>query len=361
MQSGKLFISIIFFISVFQLRCPMGIPNEFVDDILNASYLAPLATGQTQCWDTAGAVETCSGTGQDGEYQKGRAADFTGPTQYQATGEYTTTDNGTGLVWTTCVEGQSGVDCTGGADTTYIWTAASTQCNALNALNAGAGYGGRTNWQMPTIQELGTIVDYSEYSPAVNIAYFPNIVAVSWDWSSTTDPTDTLNAMVVFPSTGWTSSEVKGNSRNLRCVSGSYDSSNDYLDMSDGTVFDKSTNLLWQKCSAGLSGSNCTSGTIKVVTWTAGLSYCNSLSLNGYTWKLPNINELKSIVDYTNANPAIDQSAFPNTASGLYMTSTTLNVTNFTQEWYIDMTNGLVNYDAKSNIKRVRCVTDGFY
>jgi hypothetical protein len=58
-------------------------------------------------------------------------------------------------------------------------------------------------------------------------------------------------------------------------------------------------------------------------TWQQALSYCETLTLGGYSdWRLPNRNELQSIVDYSRFNPAIDPIfnvvSFPN-----YWSSTT--------------------------------------
>ena len=42
----------------------------------------------------------------------------------------------------------------------------------------------------------------------------------------------------------------------------------------------------------------------------AGVSYCNSLGLAGKTWRLPNVNELFSILDVSVAQPPINTTFF---------------------------------------------------
>jgi hypothetical protein len=51
------------------------------------------ATGQTTCYDSAGTVIACAGTGQDGDIQAGATL------RYQDNGDGTVTDKNTGLVW----------------------------------------------------------------------------------------------------------------------------------------------------------------------------------------------------------------------------------------------------------------------
>src|SRR6266498_1598106 len=79
-----------------------------------------------------------------------------------------------------------------------------------------------------------------------------------------------------------------------------------------GTVADNTTNLMWQQCSAGLSGATCATGTIGTYTWDNAITYCEGLTLGGFTdWRLPNIKELKSLADTTKATaPAIDINYF---------------------------------------------------
>ena len=86
----------------------------------------------------------------------------------------------------------------------------------------------------------------------------------------------------------------------------------------DGTVTDKATGLMWKQCSEGLSGADCTTGTLEKVEWPDALRLAETLNNNsgfaGYTdWRLPNVNELNSIVELQCAKPAINATVFPET------------------------------------------------
>jgi hypothetical protein len=64
----------------------------------------------------------------------------------------------------------------------------------------------------------------------------------------------------------------------------------------DGTVTDNCTGLEWQKATAP-----------NHYDWWQAIEYCEGLDLGGHTdWRLPNVRELQSIVDYGRLDPAID-------------------------------------------------------
>jgi len=92
--------------------------------------------------------------------------------------------------------------------------------------------------------------------------------------------------------------------------------------------------------------------------WQEAIEYCESLELGGYDdWRLPNINELKTIIDRSRYNPAII-SAFEHTSSGNYWSSTTYeDYHDFA--WNVYFYSGRVYNGSKGNDIYVRCVRDG--
>lgn len=89
----------------------------------------------------------------------------------------------TGLIWKRCAEGQTwdGTTCTGTA-TTYTWQDAFARVDAVNAGTAGENLG-QTDWRIPNINELKSIVEQGCYNPAINPTPFPNTPA-SYFWSA---------------------------------------------------------------------------------------------------------------------------------------------------------------------------------
>lgn len=123
---------------------------------------------------------------------------------------------------------------------------------------------------------------------------------------------DAAGALISCAGTGQDGESLKGVARS-------------YTDNANSTITDNSTNLIWKKCSEGLSGTGCTTGTISTLTWTNALVQCEADTTAGFTdWRLPNIYELYSIVDFgATSNPFINTTYFPATGTANYTWSST--------------------------------------
>jgi len=104
-------------------------------------------------------------------------------------GDETVTDELTGLMWKQCSEGQSGAGCAtdgaGGMD----WQAALNTAVAANAEGGGVGFAGYTDWRLPNLKELTSIVERGCDSPSINENYFPVTASGKyWSSSSHADP-----------------------------------------------------------------------------------------------------------------------------------------------------------------------------
>lgn len=86
------------------------------------------------------------------------------------------------------------------------------------------------------------------------------------------------------------------------------------VDSANGTVFDTRTGLMWDRCALGQSGVSCASGTASTFTWKEALNAAPALgTYKGYSdWRLPNVKELRSLVEECRVSPSINELAFPN-------------------------------------------------
>jgi hypothetical protein len=129
------------------------------------------------------------------------------------------------------------------------------------------------------------------------------------------------------------------------------------IDNGNGSVTISNTGLIWQKCSNGQNITTC-SGTATTLTWLNAISYCEGLTLSSRSdWRLPNINELRSIVSYIKLNsPTIDITFFPSTQSLGYWSSSTY-AKSTSRAWNMNFYDGVVDYSLKTGKNYVRCVT----
>lgn len=119
-----------------------------------------------------------------------------------------------------------------------------------------------------------------------------------------------------------------------------------YRDATKGVVVDTRTGLVWQDDATAASTT---------ATWANAITTCENLVLGGYTdWRLPNINELKSIRDMSRSGPAIE-ATFVNTATYYYWSSTSY-AADSTVAWNVYFYYGSVNAGLKANSFYVRCV-----
>jgi hypothetical protein len=252
-------------------------------------------------------------------------------------------DNVTGLVWEVKSD-QEGMHYN---ETDYRWQ--TIQSEFIDRLNK-AQFGGYTDWRLPTLHELYTLVQYNALDPdlKINRNYFPNTKPESY-WSSTTYSYHPVQAWNVYFGNGNANYKPQTFGCYVRAVRGAQNVSN-LIDNNDGTVTDANTGLMWQQVDVNAVGMD----------WEAALNYCEALELAGFSdWRLPNVKELLSISDFQEYEPAIDQTLFPNTKNReTYWSSTTYtNTTSCAMGIFISW--GGTRSPEKSDINYVRAVRGG--
>jgi hypothetical protein len=273
-------------------------------------------TNQTTFYSNDGIIDEPA----EGDAFYGQDASYTGNApSYTDNGDGTITDNVTGLIW----QQDPGEK--------LDWE---TAVNGLDAFNEEA-LGGYTDWRIPTMKELYSLVDFSGYTrtssdtsnPYIDTDYFvfaygdeagePRFID-SQILTSTIYDSDTLGGNTTVFGYNFADGRIKGYeiSKEFYCyhVRGNTNYGvNLFVDNGDETITDEATSLMWTQNDSGYYEAGTESdGTLNWEEALAWVQEMNEAEFLGYSdWRLPNIKELQSIVDYTKSpittdSPAID-------------------------------------------------------
>jgi len=232
-------------------------------------------------------------------------------------------------------QGYAGINADGTDTNDYIRT-----------LNIQA-YGGFSDWRLPTIYELATLLNMNQVN-GIQSQFFPNTMQGGY-WTSTTYAGNAEKAWHIAFVTGKNSYDDKSKTLYIRAVRGVTDGGQySRFVINNETVTDTLTGLIWQKDSAQ-----------NVLTWEEAITQFKDLVLDNHTgWRMPTREELRSIVDFSKITPSIFTNEFPRTAPGNYWTSTA-HAFQKNHIWCIHFYNGNDNYQSKNNTYFSRAVKGG--
>lgn len=121
---------------------------------------------------------------------------------------------------------------------------------------------------------------------------------------------------------------------------------------------------MWKRCLEGITGPDCATGTAINPTWQAALQYADTHSFAGYSdWRLPNVKELGSIIEWSCAVPALNLKAFPLANADAYIWSGSPVADNSSQAWAFEASLGSVfrtTRETTYNVWLVRTSNRGF-
>lgn len=308
-----------------------------------------LKTGQTRCWSSTGALLNCAGSGQDAEYQAGLP--YPSP-RFADNGNGTVTDRYTGLIWLQDANRFGVVN----------WEQGLNLCNNLAGGSDGLTDGSvQGDWRLPNVNEMESIL-HLDNSSGVAIESpnpFRNLQPANY-WTSTSTasfpalgwyvalavgcPVFDLkfNVMRIWPVRGESSTVPRtGQKKCYNSFGQPIDGAGTgqdgahqagvawpnprFTDNQNGTVTDHLTRLIWLKNGNPFGTRN----------WQQALDDCQALAngQHGLTdgskpgdWRLPNINELRSLEDYNEFQPALPAGwdLFTNVRQSLCWSSTTV-------------------------------------
>ena len=286
-------------------------------------------TGQTICYDTAGGVIACAGTGQDGDIQAGVAW----PSPRFTVSGACVIDNLTGLMWPQ----------NGNLFGLRTWDQALSDANGLTL----CGY---SDWRLPNVNELESLVYAGQDNTAawLNTQGFSN-VRVGYYWSATSYAGFPRWTWIVTLWDGYVSTGGKAyNSYYVWPVrAGSPPSAVELPQTGQTTCYgtlggviacagtgqdgDIRTGVAWPSPRFTVSGDCVTDNLTGLMwvqrpdsttrTWQQALDYANGLTLCGYSdWRLPNRKELRSLIHYGQDNTAawLNTQGFSNVQASPY-------------------------------------------
>ena len=284
--------------------------TELEPEPLPIMQYAIVDTGQIECYNNSMAItppalgETFYG--QDAQYN-GNQPDYT------LSGDgLTVTDNVTGLTWTQSPDWNG--DGTINSDDKFTFDETQAYPEILNA----AQFGGYSDWRVPTIKELYSLMNFrgtdpmvmgddtSGLIPYVDTDYFAfgygdtsageRIIDAQWA-SSTLYVSTTMGGNETMFGLNLADGRIKGYPTNklfyVYFVRGNLDYGlNNLVDNGDGTISDEATGLMWSQddSDAGMNWED-------ALAWVQTKNAENYLGYND--WRLPNAKEIQSIVDYT--------------------------------------------------------------
>ena len=322
-MKNKLFIAFILFIVLIQSS-----------QILKATPLPD--TGVTQCQNQS-QISDCP---QSGEPYYGQDANYTiNPHQfvkYDAFGSILSEsadqwsiiyDKATGLMWEVKTDDGGLSD----RDRIVTWYSSDPKYNNtsgqgyffngentesyVKALNNNQ-FGGFSDWRVPTVLEMKTIMDYTNQDSHILLHFFPNTQAKEY-WTIQSLGSDISKAWCVNFGSGTESFYIKNNInkhyvRAVRSIQIKAYEQHLFINP-DKTVTDIHTGLMWQREKSATQKS-----------WAESLYDCENHFEAGFSdWRLPSIIELQSIVENeVPYSPTINTVVFPDTPNERFWSST---------------------------------------
>jgi len=299
-------------------------------------------TGQVTCHDTAGYAIPCPGSGQDGEFRKG----ISWPVPRFDPEDDIVLDCLTGLVWT--------MDANL-AEFPVTWQEALDHIKEMNRRKAF----GFTDWRLPNRRELRSLMSHQTRKPALPQGHpFRNVFS-GWYWTSTSAAINPAYAWYIHMEGArmfygaktqffllW---PVRGDGNGVLAATGQkrcYDAGGNVFpcagsgqdgafqfgqpwpkpryEISGDAVIDRLTGLVWHR-RADVSG--------QPVTWSDALAAVARLNRDAggsLQWRLPNINELETLVDCSMHSPALPEGhPFTHIREGYWSSTTSM----FEPDW----------------------------
>jgi len=256
----------------------------------------------------------------DAFYGQDACYDGNQPAYLVNTNGLTVYDYNTGLTWTRSHDWNGDGDLD--SDDKMLQSAAVAYAATLNA----ASYGGHSDWRLPSIKELYSLMDFRGTDPNVSATDSSGLTPfiddtvfeigygdvdagerlIDSQFATTTIYVDfVMNNQEAMFGLNLVDGRIKGYPTQGKtyyayyCRGNTNYGVNSFANNGDGTINDDATGLMWAQADS-----------IVGMDWSNALAYAEASTLAGHTdWRLPNTKELQSIVDYTRSPETHDTAA----------------------------------------------------
>lgn len=131
---------------------------------------------------------------------------------------------------------------------------------------------------------------------------------------------------------------------------------------SNGTVTDHGTGLIWFKKTADTDNDGDYKGPLNRVSWSKATAFCESSVLNNFTdWRLPNIRELRGIVEIYSFSLSVPNTneIFDVERSHYWSSTQVLNYSYLGMRYYLSLSDGNHGQEGIGSLHYVLCVRGG--
>jgi len=272
-----------------------------------------IRTGLEKCYDLRGREMPCPGSGQDASIKIGQA--WPDP-RFNLVDRDLAKDELTGLIWTRKANF---------FDFPLTWDEALEEIRAMNRQT----FSGQDDWRLPNRREMRSIISHGHIKPALPPGHPFIDVFIGWYWTSTTSAMAPAYAWYVHlegarmfyggKNQRYLAWPVCGKSRHIALTGQQdcFDNSGQEISCR-GTGQDPELNKgqLWPEPRFSMKGNEVLdnlTGLVwhdpgrmetKAVNWEQALEIVQDLE-GPKNWRLPNINELESLVDASAQSPAL--------------------------------------------------------
>ena len=305
----KIFILIINLIMLSFLACSESSTandDNAVDNLPDISDYPVVSTNQSVFYDTTNEISAPtigqSFYGQDAQYSRNEP-------NYVDNGDGTVTDMITGLMWQQSPDADGDGDIDAADKMTYAEAVAGAESFSL---------AGHDDWRLPTIKEQYSLILFSGVDPSgyqgnstADLVPFINTDFFDFAYGDTDAGERIIDSQYASSNmyvdgqllfgVNFADGRIKGYGLMMPFGGGektffvtyvrgntSY-GLNNFTDNGDSTITDNATDLMWTQNDSKLG-----------MNWEDALSYTENLEYAGYSdWRLPDVKELQSIVDYT--------------------------------------------------------------